>query len=135
MTTSEEVMRRIFQQIVVEGNLDLVDELLHENYVEHPEDVPGRQAWKDRIAMFRRAFPDLSVTIDEMVVDGDRVATRTTIRGTHKEDLMGIPTTGRAVEVTGVDITHLRDGQAVERWGGIDMFGLLHQLGAIPSPA
>ena len=133
--TSEEVMRRIFQQIVVEGDLDLADELLDENYVEHPEDVPGRQAWKERIAMFRRAFPDLSVTIDEMVVDGDRVATRTTIRGTHKEDLMGIPATGRAVEVIGVDITHLRDGQAVERWGGIDMFGLLHQLGAIPSPA
>ena len=133
--TSAEVMRRIFQQIVVEGHLDLADELLHENYVEHPEDVPGRQAWKDRIAMFRRAFPDLSVTIDEMVVDGDRVATRTTIRGTHKEDLMGIAATGRAVEVIGVDITHLRDGQAVERWGGIDMFGLLHQLGAIPSPA
>ena len=133
--TSEEVMRRIFQRIVVEGHFDLVDELLHENYVEHPEDVPGRQAWKDRIAMFRRAFPDLSVTIDEMVVDGDRVATRTTIRGTHKEDLMGIPATGRAVEVIGVDITHLCDGQAVERWGGIDMFGLLHQLGAIPSPA
>ena len=133
--TSEEVIRRIFQQIVVEGHLGLVDELLHENYVEHPEDVPGRQAWKDRIAMFRRAFPDLSVTIDEMVVDGDRVATRTTIRGTHKEDLMGIAATGRAVEVIGVDITHLRDGQAVERWGGIDMFGLLHQLGAIPSPA
>ena len=133
--TSEEVMRRIFQQIVVEGDLDLADELLDENYVEHPEDVPGRQAWKDRIAMFRRAFPDLSVTIDEMVVDGDRVATRTTIRGTHKEDLMGLPATGRAVEVIGVDITHLRNGQAVERWGGIDMFGLLHQLGAIPSPA
>ena len=133
--TSEEVMRRIFQQIVVEGHFDLVDELLHENYVEHPEDVPGRQAWKDRIAMFRRAFPDLSVTIDEMVVDGDRVATRTTIRGTHKEDLMGIAATGRAVEVIGVDITHLRNGQAVERWGGMDMFSLLHQLGAIPSPA
>ena len=133
--TNAEVIRRIFQQIVVEGHLDLVDELLHENYVEHPEDVPGRHAWKNRIAMFRRAFPDLSVTIEEMVVDGDRVATRTTIRGTHKEDLMGIAATGRAVEVIGVDITHLRDGQAVERWGGIDMFGLLHQLGAIPSPA
>ena len=133
--TNADVIRRIFQQIVVEGDLDLADELLDENYVEHPEDVLGRQAWKDRIAMFRRAFPDLSVTIDEMVVDGDRVATRTTIRGTHKEDLMGIAATGRAVEVIGVDITHLRDGQAVERWGGIDMFGLLHQLGAIPSPA
>src|ERR1700681_4524027 len=105
--TSEEVMRRIFQQIVVEGNLDLVDELLHENYVEHPEDVPGRQAWKDRIAMFRRAFPDLSVTIDEMVAVVDRVATRTTIRGTNKEVLMGSPPAGRTVEVIGVDITHL----------------------------
>src|SRR6202022_4518703 len=133
--TSEDVMRRIFQQIVVEGDLDLADELLDENYVEHPEDVPGRQAWKDRISMFRRAFPDLSVTIEEMLVDGDRVATRTTIRGTHKEDLMGIAATGRAVEVMGVDITHLSDGQAVERWGGIDMFGLLHQLGAIAAPA
>src|ERR1700737_4246060 len=133
--TSEEVMRRIFQQIVVEGHLDLADELLHENYVEHPEDVPGRQAWKDRISMFRRAFPDLSVTIEEMVVDGDRVATRTTIRGTHKEDLMGVAATGRAVEVIGGDITPLREGQAVERWGGLDMCGLLPQLGAIPSPA
>src|SRR5207244_12258548 len=129
--TNEEVMRSIFQQIVVEGNLDLADELLHGNYVEHPEDVPGRQVWKDRIAMVRRAFPDLSVTIDEMVVDGDRVATRTTIRGTHKEDLMGIAATGRAVDVIGVDITHLQDGQAIERWGGIDMFGLLRQLGAL----
>jgi steroid delta-isomerase-like uncharacterized protein len=128
----ETILRRLYDEVINAGNLDCIDELLDLDYVEHPEEVRGLEAFRERIGAFRRAFPDLHVTVDEVLVDGDRVASRTTIRGTHTGDLMGIPATGRTVSVLAVDLAHFRDGRAVERWGGLDMFSLLQQLGVIP---
>ena len=117
------------------GDLDAVDELFAEDYVDHdryrsglpPGPAGVKQAWQ----MFRCAFPDLQATIADLVAEGDRVAVRGVIRGTHGGELMGIPATGRQVTVTLIDVNRIADGRLVERWAEADTFGLLGQLGAI----
>ena len=126
------IVRRLYDEVINGGDLDAADELLAPDYVEHPEEACGPAVFKERMRAFRQAFPDLHVTIDELLVDGDRISSRTTIRGTHTGDLMGIPATGRSVRVLAVDLAHIRDGRAAERWGGLDMFSLLSQLGVLP---
>jgi predicted ester cyclase len=129
------ILRRLYDEVINAGHLDVADELLDPDYVEHPEGVHGPGAFKARMQAFRQAFPDLQVTIDEVLVDGERASTRTTIRGTQTGDLMGIPATGRRVQILAVDLAHFRGGRAIERWGGLDMFSLMQQLGVVPAPA
>jgi predicted ester cyclase len=84
--------------------------------------------------MFRKAFPDGAETIEEQIGEGDRVATRTTYRGTHTGELMGIPPTGKEVVLTGMIINRLMNGKIRERRVLFDQFGLLQQLGVVPMP-
>ena len=121
------------------GDFDAVEVIFTRDYVDHdparahlppgPEGV--RQAW----STIRSAFPDMEATIEEMVAEGDKVAVRGMIRGTHQGELMSIPPTGRCVEVHLIDINRVEDGRLAERWGLADMLGLLQQLGVAPGPA
>jgi predicted ester cyclase len=86
------------------------------------------------VALFRRAFPDLHISVDDTIEQGDRIATRTTVTGTQTGELMGLPATDRTISVGAVDIARFDDRRAVERWGGLDMYALLAQLGALPAP-
>jgi steroid delta-isomerase-like uncharacterized protein len=117
-----------------EGNLDVLDELFAEGYVDHTEGYRGVEAVKQQISAFRVAFPDLHVTVEDTVEDGDRIATRTTVTGTQTGDLMGIPATGKTVSVCAVDIARFDGGKVLERWGGLDMYALMRQLGVVPEP-
>jgi predicted ester cyclase len=114
------------------------DRLFAAHYVDHDRSraglPPGPEGIKQAWGMFRAAFPDLRATIEEMIAEGDRVAVRGVIRGTHQGELMGIPPTGRPVSVALIDINRIEGGQLVERWGEADMLGLLQQLGAIRMP-
>jgi steroid delta-isomerase-like uncharacterized protein len=122
-----------------QGDWDAIDRLFAPDYVDHDRsraDLPSgpagvKQAW----AGFRAAFPDLHTTIDDLVAEGDKVAVRGSIRGTHQGELMGIPPTGRPVTVTLIDVNRVEDGQLVERWAEADMLGMLQQLGVIPASA
>ena len=86
----------------------------------------------------RMAFPDHSNTIDDIIAEGDKVAVRWTLQGTHQgeleTDLGRIPPTGKHVALTGMHIFRIADGKLVERWAEADMLGVLQQLGAIPTP-
>lgn len=115
-------------------NLDVLDEIFAVDYVDHTQGYQGAEALKAQLRAFREAFPDLRISIEDTVQDADRIATRTTVTGTHTGDLMGLPATGRTITVGAVDIARFADGKAVERWGGLDMYSLLVQLGAIPAP-
>jgi predicted ester cyclase len=115
-------------------DLDRLDDLFAESYVDHQENQLGVQALKDQLGSFYAAFPDLHVTLEEVLADGERYASRTTVTGTQTGSLMGVPPTGRTINVTAVDIGLVRDGKATERWGGLDTFALLNQLGVIPTP-
>ena len=85
---------------------------------------------------FFTAFPDLHMKIEDQIAEGDMVASRLTVHGTHKGEFMGMPPTGKQITITGTDIVHIKDGKAVERWGNFDDLGMMQQLGVIPpSPA
>lgn len=93
-----------------------------------------REGQIERLQGFARAFPDLHITPDQFVAEGDTVATRGTLRATHEGEFLGIPATGRSVAVTLVDFIRLEDGRFVEQWGGPDTLDLLRQLGATVRP-
>jgi len=136
MSTEENkaMVRRIFEEAINKGNLSVVDEVMASNYVYHfpGQDVKGPEGFKQFIYMMRTAFPDLHITIDDMIAEGDRVATRETLRGTHKGDFMGIAATGKQVTFTGMVFVHFVGGKEVEAWGSMDQLGMMQQLGVVP---
>lgn len=83
--------------------------------------------------MWHTAFPDEQTTFDDQIADGDKVVSRMTSRATHSGEFQGIPATGKRIKVTGILIDRIADGKIVERWGVIDMLGVLQQLGVIPT--
>jgi len=133
MSQAEEVLHGIYEAINT-GNLALLDEFVAPDYTEHSEGFEGVEPFKQQITAFRAAFPDLRVTVEDLLIDGDRFASRTTVTGTHAGDLMGMPATGRRISVEAVDIGRLENGQAKERWGGLNLYSMLTQLGVIPAP-
>lgn len=100
---------------------------------------PEYPANRDGVAAFMRTLrsgvPDARITAQDIVADGDRVAVRFTLTGTHTGELLGAPGTGAAIDVEGITIVEFRDGQVVERWNRLDEVALLTQLGALPAPA
>lgn len=139
MTTSA-TARRFFEEVWSDGKLDLVDELFSPAYVGHPsereEPVQGPGGVTDYVGRLREGIPDLAVTVEDQLVDGNKVATRWTARGTHGGELMGIGPTGRTAAVTGITIQCFDErGHIVEGWTNWDMLGMLQQLGVAPQPA
>lgn len=138
-TTGEEnkrVARRFPEEVATEGNIDVIDEICAEDVVDHSPlgDVRGREELKAQLESLRTAFEDFSATVEEAVAEGDTVAMRVTLRGTHVGDFMGIEATGKDFEVENMVFTRVEDGHIVERWVQPDMLGLMQQLGAIELP-
>jgi predicted ester cyclase len=107
--------------------------------VEHDE-LPGLERGKEGVKqlfrMYRGAFPDLRLQPEDVLVSGDKGVARVRATGTHQGELMGMPATGRHVDIQLIDITRFGDdGLAREHWGVSDMLGMMQQLGAIPAPA
>ena len=98
-----------------------------------PEPVNGPKGLIEAARGYRDAFPDLRMTADQSIAEGDYVATRWTGRGTHKGELFGIPATGKEATVTGISIDRWADGKIVESWTNWDTLGLLQQIGAVPA--
>jgi predicted ester cyclase len=129
--------RRILTDVWGAGKLELVDEIVAPDYLDHtprgpePASVRGTAGIKEAVRMFRAAFPDLHYTVDFQIVQGDLVASRFTATGTHLGAFQGFPPTGRRVTYTGIDIARIVDGQIAEGWVNYDALGLLEQLGAV----
>jgi len=130
------LVRRAYEEVYNQGRLELIDELVTDDFVVHvgAEDLHGPAALKEYVTMLRGGFPDLHLTIDMQVADGDIVVTRWTGHGTHTGAFQGIPPTGRRGSMTGIDIDRIHDGRTVECWTNTDELGLLQQLGVIPAP-
>ncbi len=139
MSTDENkaLVRRAYEELVNRGNLARIEELVREDYVDHTQ-APGwptdREGLRQQVAYFRSAFPDIHVTLEELIAEGDTVAVRQTMRGTHRGEFFGIPPTGRPVTLAGIHLWRVADGQLVEHRANNDDLGLLQQLGAIPAP-
>lgn len=130
------LVRRTFDEVYNQGNLALVDELVAHDFVIHSPsaEIHGPANTKQYVAMLRRAFPDLHFTIEDQLIDGDKVVTRWTARGTHRGEFQGIPPTGKQVSMKGTDIDRIANGKVVECWTNGDDLGVLQQLGVIPAP-
>jgi steroid delta-isomerase-like uncharacterized protein len=141
MSTEENkaITRRWFAELN-KGNLAAADEIYAAHYILHdpnnpPDLPPGPEGVKQFLAPFLTAFPDTQGTIEDLVAEGDKVAVRYTIRGTHQGEFQGIAPTGKQVTMTGTGIIRFAGGQMVEEWQNDDVLGLLQQIGAIPAPA
>lgn len=129
---------RFFDSAWNRGDLAVVDELVTPDSVDystlHGEPEHGTESFKGIITMFRAAFPDIHLTIDDEIYAGDKVVHRWTLRGTHQGPLMGAPATGKKVAFTGTTIVQMKGGKIAARWSNLDMLGLLQQLGLAPAP-
>lgn len=135
--TNKAIVRRFTEQVWNAGRLDLIDEFFTEDFVEYIVGMPsrsGREAVRESIAISRNAFPDLRISIEDEIADGDKVVTRWTMRGTQLGDLEGIPATGKQVTQSGMSILRLTNARIAELWGYLDNLGLMQQLGVIPVP-
>jgi steroid delta-isomerase-like uncharacterized protein len=131
------VVRRINDELISQGKTEVADELFAPTFVDHsafPGVPPTREGVKQLFTMFRAAFPDLHVTIQDQVAEGDKVVTRNTFHGTQHGDLMGIPPSGKQVSFGAIDILRVVDGRAVDHWTVVDQLGLMQQLGVVPTP-
>ena len=119
---------RFIDEVFSKGNLTAVDDLVADDYVDHnpPPDLPADKAGlKQIVEMFRSAFPDLAVTVEDTVAEGDKVAVRVVTRGTHKGELMGIAATGRTVAFNEQHFVRVSNGKLVEHWGVEDHLGMM----------
>jgi steroid delta-isomerase-like uncharacterized protein len=129
--------QRFMDAVINAGDMPVADEILSNAFFDHtayPGVPPNREGRKMTLAMFRAAFPDIEISTDAMIAEGDLLTIRHTIRGTHQHEFLGIPPTGRHVEVAGVTIVRFVDGKVAEHWLYNDDLGMLRQLGAIPTP-
>lgn len=131
-------MRRLYE-LISAGDIDGFGEHVAEDFVEHQEN-PGFERSKAGVTrmfrMFRAAFPDLRMEAEDVLVDGDKVVARVRVTGTHQGAFMGMPATGKFVDVQLIDIIRFgHDGLAREHWGVFDALGMMQQLGAIGAPA
>lgn len=130
------IARRVFEEVQSRGDLVLVDELYAGDFVGHSPigEANGPEGAKQIVSMLRKAFPDLKVTVEDQVAEGDRVAARWTASGTHKGEFQGIPPTGRQMAITGITIFRIADGKILEAWGNPDTLGMMQQLAVVPAP-
>ena len=138
MADYKQLAQRWFSEVMNEGKEEVIDELCAENFVDH-DPLPGtgadRAGLHDFVKQVRSAFPDLETTVDDTILEGDRIAVRSTFRGTHEGDFMGISATGKKVEVSNYDFVRFENDQAAEHWGTIDSAALMEQIGAAPAAA
>ena len=134
---SKDIVRR-FWGVWEEGNIDLVDELLAPDYVNRtpatPDQPTGPEGVKGVVGMFRSAMPDLRVVIEDMIAEGDKVAVRYTLEGTHEGELFGVPPTGRRLSIKNIAVERVSDGKIREHWRVTDSLDMMQQLGVIPAP-
>jgi ketosteroid isomerase-like protein/predicted ester cyclase len=130
------ILQRMFDEIINEGRLDVADELFAEDYVDHGPmgDLAGRDSFKQLVAQWRGAVPDVHCEISSVISQGDLCAWLVRTTGTHTGDGLGFPATGRRFETVSANVGRLRDGQAVEHWAEQGMFPMLVQLGVLPAP-
>jgi steroid delta-isomerase-like uncharacterized protein len=132
--SNQEVLRRVIDEGFNKGNYDALDALFAPGYQEHQFGLKTTlEGFKQDIRYLRTGFPDLHLTIEDMIADDDQVWIRMTARGTNLGPFMG-PPTGKRMVITVMDVCRFENGRIVEHWGVPDRFAVLAQLGLLPQP-
>jgi predicted ester cyclase len=139
LNTDLKLRTQILYDMFTSGNFDGIEHLVSPHMVIHGASsgpgVRGPKLYRNMIESFRAAFSDIELTIVEMIEDGDRVAVRFHLSGTHTGELSGMPPTNRSFHITAFDIVRFEAGQAVEHWGQSDDLSMLQQLGLLELPS
>ena len=134
-TGAKDVARRFYEEIINQKNIDAIDRFCTTDFLDHnpPPGAKGSlDATKQQFLELVAAFPDLKITVQDQIAEGDRVVNRVIVRGTHQGEYMGMPGTGKTIEIGGIDILRMVNDKAAERWGYFDDMKLMQQLGARP---
>lgn len=130
-----EALARAFYEPFNTGDMAAYDEVLAPDWVDHPphfpDQGPGREPWKQVVAYFRTSAPDLQLVNDDILAEGAKVAVRSTFRGTHQGELLGIPPTGKPIEAMAIDIHRIEDGRIAETWHVEDYRTVFAQIGVV----
>ena len=127
-------VRRFYEEVINGKNLEMIDELLTADSVDHTFGSQGVEASKQFFGMLFQAFPDLRVDVHDVIAEGELLAAHVSYSGSHEGEFIGIPATGRQARTSGVDFFRMQDGRQAEHWGGPDMASLLQQLGVMSPP-
>ena len=133
---NKNIVRRLFEEVWNKGNLQVTDDLFTPNYSHHDSSTPdvgrGPESERKRATLYRTAFPDLRLTVEDIIAEGETVVARWSCRGTHKGDLNGIAPTGKHVNLTGISIARFTNGKMSEGFVNWDALSLMQQLGVVP---
>jgi steroid delta-isomerase-like uncharacterized protein len=136
-TENKTIVRRLYEEVWNERKLEVVDELISKSHALQDPIASGSQvgpkSYKRRVVELTTAFPDLRFTIEDTIVEGEKLVVCWTISGTHQGEYVGIPATGRKISLEGITIHHIRNGKILDSYARWDVLGLMRQLGAIPS--
>jgi steroid delta-isomerase-like uncharacterized protein len=135
-TEENKALLRRFIELWNTGNVAVADEFVSAELIDHtllPGLLAGLAGFKLMVGGFRAAFPDLRITIDDLIAQGDKAAARVTFRGTHQGEFQGIPPTGKSFTMGAIGMLRFKDGEVVEHWATLDRLGLLTQLGVAPA--
>jgi steroid delta-isomerase-like uncharacterized protein len=130
-------VRRLMEAAYNQGKLEPLDEVLDPEFVcydpnSEAGEVRGAENIRRGVVLLRNAFPDLTITIQDQIAEGDKVVTRCTFTGTHEGEFFGLPPTGKRLEMSGIYIDRFEGDRLVEEWPEYDLLGAMKQLGAIP---
>jgi steroid delta-isomerase-like uncharacterized protein len=133
------IVRSIFEDGLNRGEVDKIAAMTAPDFFDHDIHVEtsipgGPEDLREALVAIRKGFPDIDVSVEDVIAEGDKVVVRNTWRGTHQGEFNGIPATGRRIEIEGIVIWRIENGKIAERWATIDTLSLLQQLGVIPTP-
>jgi steroid delta-isomerase-like uncharacterized protein len=140
-TENDTLVHRWFEEVWNKGRADAIDEMFADDGIAHGladasgNELRGPASFKSFFYSFRDAFPDIQVTVEDTVAEGDKLAARCSVRGTHAGDGIGLRATNQPVTFTGICILRIVDGKIVEAWNNFDFMTMFQQLGAIQLPA
>jgi steroid delta-isomerase-like uncharacterized protein len=139
MAEGAELIQRFYDEVISEGDLGKIDELITDDVVDHEEGLPGQPEGKEGVVFFvnalRGAFSDIKATVGQTVESGDLASAQVTISGTHTGDWMGVPASGKSFEIDAIDMVRFEGSRCAEHWGVTDNMALMMQIGAVPEPA
>jgi steroid delta-isomerase-like uncharacterized protein len=130
------LIHRWFEEVWTKGNSDAIEEMFDAEGIAHGlgkdgEPVRGPENFRAFHSQFRNAFPDIVITVEDCVCEGDKAVARCVVRGMHRGDDLGIAASNQPIEISGISIVRIRDGKIVEGWNNFDFLKLYQQIGAI----
>jgi steroid delta-isomerase-like uncharacterized protein len=133
------LIQEFYDEMLSNGNLDKLDDLVTDDVIDHEQGLPGQPEGKEGVTFFvnalRSAFSDIKATVEPTLESGDLACAHSTITGKHTGEWMGVPATEKTFEIEAIDIIRIEDGKCAEHWGVTDNMALMVQIGAVPAAA